>query len=136
MDAAPVIITVTELRRSAARIIGGAVESGDPVFVTQNGHVTAVLLSRERYERLLHPAMSGSEPEGEAGSVLGPGAIPPRPGAKRFVLVQTPFGLCDPETAAFLAEEGFSARTPDPTSHSRQEADSTPDGAGSARDSS
>ncbi len=46
-------MTITEFRRDAAGIIGDAVASGAPVFVTQHGCVTAVLLSRERYECLL-----------------------------------------------------------------------------------
>jgi prevent-host-death family protein len=56
MDKTPHIVPVSELRRSAARLIEEAFRTQEPLFVTQRGYVTAVLLSREGYEtvRLLH----------------------------------------------------------------------------------
>jgi prevent-host-death family protein len=52
MSGAPVVVTVSELRRNAAHLIVQVERSHDPVFVTQRGWVTAVLLSREEYGTL------------------------------------------------------------------------------------
>ena len=135
MEAAPIIITVTELRRSAARIIDDAIKSDTPVFVTQNGHATAVLLSRRLYDRLLHGAVLEPDAEGAARSASEPAQASSRPDrrSRRSPLVETLFGLCDPETASFLADEGFEAETLGPAAAARGErADSAPGGAGDA----
>jgi len=49
---APVIITVSDLRRDTARLIERARRSAEPFFVTQRGYVTAVLLSRGEYDTM------------------------------------------------------------------------------------
>ena len=106
-------MTITEFRRDAAGIIGDAVASGAPVFVTQHGRVTAVLLSRERYECLLQRAAfvepetaGGGDPlpatDAEARSATARAEARPA-----TALVETQFGLVDPATADFLKIEGF-----------------------------
>jgi len=108
MEPAPDIVTITDFRRDAAGIIGGAVASGTPVFVTQHGHVTAVVLSRDRYEGLLHrAALAGMKTAGGAGP-LPAAAVVARPAT---ALVETRFGLVDPATADFLEVEGFGVET-------------------------
>ncbi len=105
MEPAPDIVTITDFRRDAAGVVGGAVASGAPVFVTQHGRVTAVLLSRDRYEHLRHRAAL-AEPETAAGGAdrLPSADAGPRPAT---ALVETRFGLVEPETADFLKSEGF-----------------------------
>jgi prevent-host-death family protein len=49
---APIIIPITAMRREAARLIRRMERSHLPVFVTQRGYVTAVLLSREEYDTM------------------------------------------------------------------------------------
>jgi prevent-host-death family protein len=49
---APAIIPVSELRRDTARLIEQAFRSHQPLFITQRGYVTAVLLSREEYDTM------------------------------------------------------------------------------------
>ena len=108
MEAAPDIITITDFRRDAAGIIGSAVVSGAPVFVTQHGRVTAVLLSRDRYEGLLHRSAL-MEPETAGGADPLPAAeAEARP---ETALIETRFGLVNPATADFLAIEGFGGET-------------------------
>ena len=48
----PIVIPVSELRRDIARLIEKAHRSPDPLFITQRGYVTAVLLSPQKYEDL------------------------------------------------------------------------------------
>jgi prevent-host-death family protein len=49
---APLIIPITVLRRDAARLIARVDRAHLPVFITQRGYVTAVLLSREEYDTM------------------------------------------------------------------------------------
>ena len=51
-DKAPLIIPISAMRRDAARLIRRMEKSHLPVFVTQRGYVTAVLLSREEYDTM------------------------------------------------------------------------------------
>jgi prevent-host-death family protein len=52
-DKAPLIIPISELRRDAARLTRRMERLHHlPVFVTQRGYVTAVLLSREEYDTM------------------------------------------------------------------------------------
>ena len=113
MEPAPDIVTITDFRRDAAGIIGGAVASGAPVFVTQHGRVTAVVLTRERYDGLLHRSAllelknaGGADPLPAAAAVARPATA----------LVETIFGFVEPETGDFLTLEGFGveARTRGP----------------------
>jgi prevent-host-death family protein len=52
MSRAPVIVTVSDLRRDTARLIERVCRSGEPLFVTQRGYATAVLLSREEFDTM------------------------------------------------------------------------------------
>ena len=47
----PAIIPVSDLRQDAARVLKDAKESSEPVFITQRGRATAVLMSLDTYER-------------------------------------------------------------------------------------
>ena len=49
---APIIVPVSELRRDTAKLIRRIERSHLPLFVTQRGYVTVVLLSREEYDTM------------------------------------------------------------------------------------
>ena len=49
---APLIIPITKLRGDASRLIKSIERSHLPLFVTQRGYVTAVLLTREDYDMM------------------------------------------------------------------------------------
>ncbi|MDP2181317.1 MAG: type II toxin-antitoxin system Phd/YefM family antitoxin [Actinomycetota bacterium] len=51
MSAMPNIIPISELRQDASAIVKRASASGDPVFITQHGRASAVLVSVGTYER-------------------------------------------------------------------------------------
>ncbi len=51
MSAMPAIVPISELRQDASAIIKQASSSGDPVFITQHGRASAVLVSAGAYER-------------------------------------------------------------------------------------
>ncbi|MGV8083642.1 MAG: type II toxin-antitoxin system Phd/YefM family antitoxin [Coriobacteriia bacterium] len=51
MSAMPAIVPISELRQDASAIIKQAASSGDPVFITQHGRASAVLVSAGAYER-------------------------------------------------------------------------------------
>lgn len=51
MAAMPSIVPISELRQDASAIIKQASSSGDPVFITQHGRASAVLVSAGAYER-------------------------------------------------------------------------------------
>ena len=52
LPASPVIIPISELRQDAAGVARLAGASGEPVYVTQRGRTTVVVLSRLSYEGL------------------------------------------------------------------------------------
>lgn len=52
MSAMPNIIPISELRRDASSIVREASATGDPVFITQHGRASAVLMSAGTYERM------------------------------------------------------------------------------------
>jgi len=58
---APILIPVSELRRDIARLIEKARRTPDPLFITQRGYITAVLMTPARYEELRDAARP--EPE-------------------------------------------------------------------------
>jgi prevent-host-death family protein len=58
---APILIPVSELRRDVARLIEKARRTPDPLFITQRGYITAVLMAPARYEELRDAARP--EPE-------------------------------------------------------------------------
>lgn len=74
MGILPLIIPVTDLRQDASGAIRLATDSGEPVYVTQRGRATAVLLSRLSYERLRreHEILSRTA-VGDLGVPLGAG---------------------------------------------------------------
>lgn len=54
MSAVPDIVPITDLRQDASGIVKRAAASGDPVFITQHGRATAVVVSATAYERTQH----------------------------------------------------------------------------------
>ncbi len=51
MSTMPNIVPISELRQDASSIVKQATASGDPVFITQHGRASAVLMSAGTYER-------------------------------------------------------------------------------------
>ena len=51
MSVMPTIVPISELRKDASAIIKQASYPGDPVFITQHGRASAVLVSAGAYER-------------------------------------------------------------------------------------
>jgi prevent-host-death family protein len=51
MAKVPAIVPVSDLRQDAARVLSGVRKSSQPVFITQRGRATAVLMSLDAYER-------------------------------------------------------------------------------------
>lgn len=51
MSVMPNIVPISELRQDASSIVREASATGDPVFITQHGRASAVLLSAGAYER-------------------------------------------------------------------------------------
>lgn len=51
MSAMPNIVPISELRQDASAIVKRASSTGDPVFITQHGRASAVLVSAGTYER-------------------------------------------------------------------------------------
>lgn len=51
MSAMPNIVPISELRQDASSIVREASVTGDPVFITQYGRASAVLMSAGAYER-------------------------------------------------------------------------------------
>jgi prevent-host-death family protein len=47
----PNIVPISELRQDASAIVKRASSTGDPVFITQRGRASAVLVSAGAYER-------------------------------------------------------------------------------------
>jgi prevent-host-death family protein len=51
MTTMPNIVPISELRQDASSIVKRAAATGDPVFITQHGRASAVLVSAGTYER-------------------------------------------------------------------------------------
>lgn len=51
MSTMPNIVPISELRQDASSIVKRASATGDPVFITQHGRASAVLVSAGTYER-------------------------------------------------------------------------------------
>jgi prevent-host-death family protein len=47
----PTIVPISQLRQDASAIVKRASATGDPVFITQHGRASAVLVSAGTYER-------------------------------------------------------------------------------------
>lgn len=54
MSAVPNIVPISDLRQDASAIVKRAAASGEPVFITQRGRASAVLVSTGAYERTQH----------------------------------------------------------------------------------
>ncbi len=74
MSVMPTSIPISELRQDASAIIRRASSSGDPVFITQHGRASAVLVSAGAYERMQRELeMLRILAQGEADSAAGNG---------------------------------------------------------------
>ena len=51
MAKVPAIVPVSDLRQDAARVLKNVKSSKEPLFITQRGRATAVLMSLDAYER-------------------------------------------------------------------------------------
>lgn len=49
----PDIAPITDLRQDATNLVGRVCESGEPVYITQRGRASAVLLSVDAYQKTL-----------------------------------------------------------------------------------
>ena len=72
MSTVPNIIPISDLRQDAAGVIKRAAASSEPVFITQRGRASAVLVSTEEYRRAAHEneilrILARGEAEIEAG---------------------------------------------------------------------
>jgi prevent-host-death family protein len=54
MSVIPNIVPISDLRQDAAGVIKRAAASSEPVFITQRGRASAVLVSAGEYERARH----------------------------------------------------------------------------------
>ncbi len=54
MSIVPEIIPISELRQNAAGVVRRLKSSRKPVFITQRGRASAVMVSAEDYERTQH----------------------------------------------------------------------------------
>jgi prevent-host-death family protein len=54
MSAFPTIVPISDLRQDAAGVIKRAALSRKPVFITQRGRPTAVMVDTQTYERTQH----------------------------------------------------------------------------------
>ena len=95
MDESPRVVPVTDIRRDVARLIEEVNRSCRPVFISQRGYLTAVLLSCDRYERLRREASEGS----------GAGQSQRRRPEEPFR--RTQYGPHDFETAKLFSQDGF-----------------------------
>ena len=73
MSAVPSIVPISDLRQDASGIVKRAATTCDPVFITQRGRVTAVLVSAQAYDRTqleleILRALARGEADIEAGA--------------------------------------------------------------------
>ena len=112
MARGPLVVTVSDLRRRLAALIDEVDRHGHPLFVTQYGLVTAVLVSAEEYGtwRSLDPADPDERrrsPEPRPSHLrIPPSHRSPRLTPLPTTRVWTQYGRCDFETAQVLAEQG------------------------------
>jgi len=72
MTKTPKIIPISDLRQNASEVVKGVAISGQPVFITQRGRATAVMVSMKTYEEAQHELdilrlLARGEKEVEAG---------------------------------------------------------------------
>jgi prevent-host-death family protein len=112
MATRPLVVTVSDFRRRLAALIDEVNRRGHPLFVTQYGLVTAVLISAEAHDAsrpgdriepndVHHAAVSQS-----SALALPPSHRSPRLTPLPTRRVWTQYGLCDFETAQVLAAQG------------------------------
>ena len=114
MAMASQVVTVSDCRRRLATLIDEVNRSGHPLFVTQYGQVTAVLVSAEEYStwRSTDPARrDDGRCRARRRSPRSVVRVPPSHRSPRLTplptrRVWTEYGLCDYETAQVLAEQG------------------------------
>jgi prevent-host-death family protein len=95
MDEPPRVVPVTGIRRDIAHLIEQVNRSARPVFISQRGYLTAVLISCDQYEYLRRDA-------GEDRRIRwSPRSVPEEP------FRRTQYGPCDYETARLFAQDGF-----------------------------
>jgi PHD/YefM family antitoxin component YafN of YafNO toxin-antitoxin module len=98
MDTPPEIVPITDFRKNAARIIHSSVSMETPVYITQCGYVTAVVLAPHQYRDLVRRAESANEAIGRLG----------RPQREdRDGLIETRYGVLDGDAADYFEAEGY-----------------------------
>jgi PHD/YefM family antitoxin component YafN of YafNO toxin-antitoxin module len=95
----PDVIPITEFRRGAARIIASRITAERPVFITQGGYVTAIVLSPERYRDLVRQTAEGARARRRI--------IAPPVDAGQGPRSESWFGYVDAETADMLEACGW-----------------------------
>jgi prevent-host-death family protein len=116
MAVGPLVVGVSEFRRRLADLIFQVERGEHPLFITQHGCVSAVLISRKQYDDWCPDAESrrhDGQP-GRADSLQRPdgcaltGGHRRRPGDAVVPTrkVWTQYGWCDFEVAQVLAEQG------------------------------
>ncbi len=74
MAAIPSIIPISELRQDTAGVIKKMKATQEPVFITQRGRATAVLVSAQSYERTQYElGMLKAIAQGESEAAAGKG---------------------------------------------------------------
>lgn len=73
MASVPDIVPITDLRQNASGVIRRTADTQEPVFITQRGRATAVVVSAKAYERTQHELeilrlLARGEAEIEAGT--------------------------------------------------------------------
>ena len=74
MGAIPSIMPISELRQDTAGVIKKITLTQEPVFITQRGRATAVLVSAQSYEKTQHElGLLRAIAKGEAEAATGKG---------------------------------------------------------------
>lgn len=117
MGVGPFVVGVSELRRHLADLIDQVGRGKRPLFITQYGFVTAVLISRKQYQEWCPDGEASRHTGGErrhaehtsrSGEFAG-GASRLRPLGDTVLptrRIWTQYGWCDFESAQVLAEQG------------------------------
>ena len=101
----PEVIPITDFRRDTARIIAAQIASETPVYITQGGYVTAIVLSPERYKGLIRLAERGMAAERAQATNSRVGARAADADGDGWP--EDVFGFLDADTAEILASGGF-----------------------------
>ena len=110
MATGPFVASVSELRRRLAAFIEEVGRGEHPLFITQHGCITAVLISRELYHSWRPESERRDGGGGRERVSRDRGAPPTRRSTRSSVLperrVWTQYGWCDFVVAQVLAEQG------------------------------